>query len=407
MNSKISFGRGSRSLNPVDLYSTRPSPEGEGWVRGNKTKEKSQFKSPHTRFLPEGEGAPVFKSAALPWCLVFFAVVCLAGIVEGTVAQAGSLELRGGGATFPAPLYQRWIRIFAEQHPNVQISYAAVGSGEGIRGFLAEELDFAGSDAALSDEQMAQVKRGAQLVPATAGVIVLAYHVKGLSGPLKLPRDVYEDIFAGKITQWNDVRIKAANPELDLPNQNITIVARQDSSGTTYAFTNHLSTVSREWRDRGPGVGKVVDWPGSAMAARGNEGVASRIKVSEGSIGYIEYGFAKRLGLPMAWLENKAGRFVEPNDQSGAKALARNSKLMPDNLRLLIPDPVGEDAYPIVTLSWLLLYQHYPDPAKASALKQFVTFGLTEGQRYSRELGYVPLPDEIVSRSWKALENIQ
>ena len=338
---------------------------------------------------------------------VFFAVLCFAGIVEGTFAQAGSLELRGGGSTFAAPLYQRWISIFAEQHSNIRISYAVTGSGEGIRGFLAEELDFAGSDAALSDEQMDLVKRGAQLVPATAGVIVLAYNIKGLTGPLKLPREVYEGIFAGKITRWNDTRIQAANPHLNLPNESITIVARQDSSGTTYAFTNHLSAVSQEWRGTGPGVGKVVDWPGNAMLARGNEGVASRIKVSEGSIGYIEYGFAKRLKLPMALCENKAGRFVEPNEQSGAKALARNAKLMPENLRLLIPDPDGEDAYPILTLSWLLFYQHYPDPAKASALKQFVSFGLTDGQRYSRELGYVPLPDEIVSRSLKALENIQ
>jgi len=335
-------------------------------------------------------------------------VLCFAGITQGKVALAGGLlELRGGGATFPAPLYQRWISAFAVHHPNFPISYAVVGSGEGIRGFLAEELDFAGSDAALSDEQMVQVKRGAQLVPATAGIIVIAYHVNGLSGPLMLPRDVYKDIFAGKITRWNDSRIQAANPDLKLPNEDITIVARQDSSGTTYAFTNHLSAISLEWRDRGPGVGKVVDWPGNAMVAHGNEGVAARIKVSEGSIGYMEYGFAKRLGLPMAWLENKAGRFVEPNDQSGAEALARNAQQMPENLRLLIPDPDGEDAYPIVTLSWLLLYQHYPDPAKTSAIKQFVNFGLTEGQKYSRELGYLPLPDGIVSRSQKALENIQ
>lgn len=190
-------------------------------------------------------------------------------------------------------------------------------------------------------------------------------------------------------------------------NENITIIARQDSSGTTYAFTNHLSAISPDWRDRGPGIGKLVDWPGNAMMARGNEGVAARIKVSEGSIGYMEYGFAKRLGLPMAWLENKARHFVEPNDQSGAEALARNSQQMPENLRLLIPDPDGEDAYPILTLSWLILHQNYPDPAQAFAIKQFVNYGLTEGQRYSRELGYVPLPSEIVFRAQKALENIQ
>lgn len=342
-----------------------------------------------------------------PWGLIFLTIACITGMVTCTVAQAGSLELRGGGATFPAPLYQRWIDRFAERRPDIRISYAAVGSGEGVRGFLAEELDFGASDAALSDEQIAQVKRGVRLVPATAGLVVLAYQVKGLTGPLKLPRDVYEDIFSGKISKWNDARIQAANPELRFPNQNIAIVARQDSSGTTYAFTNHLSAISPDWRDRGPGVGKVVDWPGNTMVARGNEGVASRIKVSEGSIGYLEYGFAKRLGLPMAWLENKTGRFVEPNDHSGEEALARNSQRMPQNLRLMIPDPDGEDAYPIMTLSWLLLYQHYQDPLKASALKQFVTFGLTEGQRYSRELGYVPLPDEIVSRSRDAVESIQ
>jgi phosphate transport system substrate-binding protein len=346
-----------------------------------------------------------FSSA--PWGLIFFIVVCFGGLTYGQVTLAGGLlALRGAGATFPAPLYQRWINRFAEHHPNFPISYATVGSGDGIQGFLAEELDFAGSDAALSDEQIAQVKRGAQLVPTTAGVIVIAYHVNGLSGPLKFPRDVYKAIFTGKITRWNDHRIKAANPDLKLPDEDITIVARQDSSGTTFAFTNHLSAVSQEWRDSGPSVGKVVDWPGNAMVARGNEGVASRIKVSEGSIGYMEYGFAKRLGLPMAWLENKAGRFMEPNELSGVATLAKNASKMPENLRLLIPDPDGEDAYPIVTLSWLLLYRNYPDQAKASALKQFVNFGLTEGQHYSRELGYVPLPEKIVSRSQKALENI-
>ena len=348
-----------------------------------------------------------FSFGISPWVRVILAAICFAGMVTSAAVEAGTLALRGAGATFPAPLYQRWINTFAEHHPNFPISYEAVGSGEGVRRFLAEELDFAGSDAALSDEEMAQVKRGAQLVPATAGIIVIAYHVKGLSGPLKLPREVYSDIFLGKITRWNDSRIQAANPDLKLPNETITIAARQDSSGTTYAFTNHLSTISQEWRDRGPGTGKVVDWPGNAMVARGNEGVAALIKIGEGSIGYIEYGFAKRLGLPMAWLQNKSGRFVAPNEDSGTETLAKNASTMPENLRLMIPDPDGEDAYPIVTLSWLLVYRSYPDQAKASAIKQFVNFGLTEGQRYSRELGYVPLPDEIVSRSKKALDNIQ
>ncbi|MDD4913970.1 MAG: phosphate ABC transporter substrate-binding protein PstS [Methylococcales bacterium] len=339
--------------------------------------------------------------------MFFLAVICSAGRVESAFAQAVEPELHGAGATFPAPLYQHWIKAYTAQYPDARISYAAVGSGEGIRGFLAEELDFAGSDAALSDEQMAEVSRGAILAPATAGIIVLAYHVKGLNGPLKLSRAVYTDIFAGKISRWNDARIQAINPGLKLPNENITIIARQDSSGTTFAFTSHLSAVSREWRDHGPGAGTMVGWPGVTMLARGNEGVASRIKVSEGSIGYLEYGFAKRLRLPLAWLENRAGRFVQPDEQSGMEMLSDSAQQMPENLRLMISDPDGENAYPILTLSWLLLYRHYPDPAKAAELRQFVSFGLTEGQRYSRELGYLPLPEAIVFRSLKALESIQ
>ncbi len=315
--------------------------------------------------------------------------------------------LRGAGATFPAPLYQRWISVYGQQQPEVKITYDAVGSGEGIRRFVAGEVDFAGSDAAISDEQAAQITRGVQLVPATAGMVVLAYNLKGLEGPLKLKREAYVDLFAGRITKWNDPRIKETNPTLSLPNQTITIVARQDSSGTTYALTNHLSAISPEWRDRGPGIGKVIDWPGGAMLARGNEGVASRLKISEGSIGYVEYGFAKRLGLPMAWLENKRGQFVEPNDQSGELALGANSKLLPTGLRSFMPDPDGEHAYPIVTFSWLLLYRHYPAPEHASALKTFVAWGLSQGQAHARELGYIPLPALIAEQARGELDNIE
>jgi len=236
-------------------------------------------------------------------------------------------------------------------------------------------------------------------------MVVLAYNLSGLTGPLRLSRDVYVDIFAQRIRTWNDPRIRATNPDLDLPGRNITLVARQESSGTTFAFTNHLAAISESWRDRGPGVGNVVDWRG-AMLARGNEGVAGRIKVSADSIGYVEYHFAKRLGLRMAWLQNKAGRFVEPGDQSGQAGLA-SAKHMPENLRLFLPDPDAEAAYPIVTYSWLLLRARYVDRDKASALKQFVRWGLTDGQAYSRDLGYIPLPPEIASLSLAAVDRVE
>src|SRR5262249_28112550 len=213
----------------------------------------------------------------------------------------------------------------------------------------------------------------------------------------------YVDILSGRIRNWDDPRLRTDNPGLNLPNRSISIVARQDSSGTTFALTNHLAAVNRAWRDQGPGIGNLVDWRGNAMLARGNEGVAGRIKVSEASIGYVEYHFAKRLGLPMALLQNKAGRFVAPDEHSGQTALAANVGQMPSNLRLFLPDPEGEDSYPIVTFSWLLLYDRYPDRDAASALKSFVTWGLTAGQDLSRELGYIPLPPSVVSRSLAAL----
>ena len=298
-------------------------------------------------------------------------VIAILAVVIGSraiLAQAGApaknvppgtMHIHGAGATFPAPLYKKWLEEYHKRRPEVMVSYDAVGSGEGIKEFMAGRVEFGASDAAMSDAQIAEVARGVQLVPAVAGSIVLAYNLEGLGGDLKLTREVYVDIFLGKIKSWDDLRIKRINPELNLPKSDIALVVRQDSSGTTYAFTNHLSAVSDEWRDRGPGVGTLIDWPGSAMAARGNEGVAGRIKISKGSIGYVEYGMARRAGLSMAWLENKAGQFIEPHGGSGLATLLNTP--LPENLRVFFPDPDGQDSYPIVTYSWLLLYKQYDD----------------------------------------------
>jgi phosphate transport system substrate-binding protein len=337
----------------------------------------------------------------------------LAGAVLTAAAPAWSqsgpapkVTVRGAGATFPAPLYEKWIMTFRKQHPDLAITYDVVGSGEGQKRFLADAVDFGASDAALSDAQLAS-KPGARLVPVTAGIVVVAYNVPGLGGPLRLSREVATDVFAGRIREWDDARLRADNPGLALPHRTIALAVRQDGSGTTYALTSHLAAVSPGFRERGPGVGTLVTWPANAMRARGNEGVAGRIKVSEGSIGYVEYHFAKRLGLAMAQLQNRAGRFVAPSEASGQSALARNAQQMPADLRLFLPDPEGDDAYPIVSYSWLLLYDRYADRDKGAALKKFVTWGLTEGQVFSRELGYIPLPGEIASRSLAALERIQ
>jgi phosphate transport system substrate-binding protein len=237
-------------------------------------------------------------------------------------------------------------------------------------------------------------------------MVVLAYNLPGVRGALKLSREVYADIFLRKIVKWNDPQIQALNPDLKLPNRSIVIAARQDRSGTTFALANHLNAISPEWQ-RGPGVGYAIDWSGRAMLARGNEGVAGLVKMSEGALGYMEYGFAERLQLPMAQLQNKAGRYVAPSGSSGQAALASGVRQMPDNLRLYLPDPEGEDSYPVVSLTWLLLYERYPDPQKSAALKRFVTWGLSLGQSYGPELGYIALPADVTSRSRAALERIQ
>jgi phosphate transport system substrate-binding protein len=316
------------------------------------------------------------------------------------------VALLGAGATFPAPLYLKWIDVYTKANPNVAIEYQVVGSGEGTKLFLENAVDFGASDAALSDDQIQQAKAGATLVPATAGSIVLAYNLPDVAGTLKLSREVYADIFLGKIREWNDPRIQALNPDLKLPKQTIILVARQDSSGTTFALTNHLSAISEAWR-KGPGTGKTVDWPGVSMTARGNEGVAGRIKRSWGSLGYVEYGFAKRLGLPMVHLQNQAGAFVEPTMNSGQAALAANVGQIPSNLRVFLPDPEGKDSYPIVTFTWLLLHDQYPDQRKATALKGFVNWALTDGQRYSGDEGYIPLPADVAALARAAVDRVR
>ncbi|MGO9569292.1 MAG: phosphate ABC transporter substrate-binding protein PstS [Desulfomonilaceae bacterium] len=326
---------------------------------------------------------------------------------EAQKSEPTGIQISGAGATFPAPVYKRWIEEYRKTHEDVVINYQAVGSGEGTKRFINQEVDFGASDAALNDEQIAKIEGGVKLIPVTAGIIVLAYNLKELNGSLRLPRDVYVAIFSGAITFWNDPRIKQANPGLNLPSKGILLVARQDSSGTTFAFTNHLSAVNKEWRDRGPGVGKVVQWPANAMTAHGNEGVAGRIKISEGAIGYVEYGFATRAGLPMAWLENKAGKFVEPVLANGEATLANTQAEIPQNLRMFFPDPPGPDSYPLVTYSWLLLYGKYSDPQKGAAVKDFVKWGIDEGQRYAEPLGYCRVPSEVVGLANKAIEEIK
>jgi phosphate transport system substrate-binding protein len=337
-------------------------------------------------------------------CLALPALALSCGTGEDGGSRRAALTLRGAGATFPAPLYNKWIEEYRKDHPELDIEYDAVGSGQGIKRFLNGTVDFGASDLAPTDNEMARVERGVQLVPATAGIVVLAYSRDGLPDGLRLARDVYVDIFRGAITRWDDPRIAADNPGVQLPDAAIALVVRQDQSGTTFAVTSNFAAVSPAWQ-QGPGAGTAVAWPTRVMRASGNENAAGLIKRTPGALGYVEYGFAVRAGVGLAVLQNRAGRFVRPTEESGRAAL-ENAPLAAD-LRTFVPDPEGAEAYPIATYTWLLLYRHYDDPRTAEALRGFVRWCLDEGQRYGESLGYVRLAPRVAAAGAAAVGRIK
>jgi phosphate transport system substrate-binding protein len=337
----------------------------------------------------------------------------LRGLVLGSISAllalapfgraAADVTLNASGATFPAPLYQRWFAEYNKLHPDVQVNYQGVGSGAGIKSFTDGLTDFGASDAAMSDKEIAAVTTGGViLLPMTAGSIVISYNLPGVTQPLQLPRDVYPAIFLGDIKTWNDPKIAAANPGVTLPAMPITVASRADGSGTTFNFTGHLSAISPDFKAK-IGQGKQVKFPG--VAGKGNDGVAALIKQTPGTIGYVEFGYAQKTGLPMATLQNQAGKYVAPSAESGSAALAQVP--LPDNLRAFITDPAGDTSYPIVTYTWWLVHSQYTKPGVADAIKALAAWCLTDGQKLSPDLGYLPLPDAVVTKVQAAAAQIK
>jgi phosphate transport system substrate-binding protein len=338
--------------------------------------------------------------------------LCVMPLAFSSVAFA-DVKLIGSGASFPFPIYSKWFKDFSKQNKGVRVDYQAKGSGAGIQDFINKTVDFAASDAAMKESEMAQVEAGVVLLPMTAGEVVLAYNLKGVK-ELKLPRDVYPAIFTGEITQWNDPKIAAANPGTKLPDRPITVVTRSDSSGTTYVFTKHLAEINKAFADT-VGTGKTVQWPKSDkfIKAPKNDGITAQVKQNPGSIGYIEYGYAKLTGASTAMLENKSGKFVAAGAESGAAALA--SAEFPagnlagtdvPNLIAWVSDPAGADAYPIATFTWMLFYREQDD-AKAKVLRDMVEYCLTEGQKSADKMGYIPLPENVIAQVREASKLIQ
>jgi phosphate transport system substrate-binding protein len=329
----------------------------------------------------------------------------------GAVALAFPLSaqvgLTGAGATFPAPIYQKWFAAY-QSVGKVQINYQPIGSGGGIKSVTEGTVDFGASDAPLTDDQLAAYKsknkRDVLLFPTVLGAAVPSYNVPGVTAQLNFTPEVLAGIYLGEIKKWNDAKIASANPKLKLPDKDILVIHRSDGSGTTYCWTDYLSKVSGQWKSK---VGKntSVEWP-TGVGAKGNDGVAGLLKQQEGSIGYVELIYAVKNQLPFGKVKNKSGEFVKAELQS-VTAAAAAMKEMPPDFRVSITDGAGSGVYPISTFTWLLVPSHYNDPAKTQAVKGFLKWAITKGQDEVESLEYAKLPKTVVAQEEKQIARIQ
>lgn len=332
-------------------------------------------------------------------------VVTMAVMLALGGACAGGQDLNGAGATFPYPIYSKWFSDYARE-TGVRINYQSIGSGGGIRQLTEGTVDFGASDAPMTDAELAKVKMPVLHFPTVLGAVVVAYNVPGMSGTLALSGPVLADIFLGRITRWDDSRIAALNHGVKLPSHDILVVHRSDGSGTTYIFSDYLSAVSPAWKS-GPGKGKELAWP-TGIGAKGNEGVAGQIEQMPGAIGYVELAYARQNGLAYASIQNAAGRFVAPTTESVTAAAAGAASSLPadTDYRISIVNAPGENAYPISSFTYLLVYADQRDAKKGKALVDFLNWYLTKGEQSAAALDYAPLPPSIVAQLRKRIDTI-
>jgi phosphate transport system substrate-binding protein len=322
---------------------------------------------------------------------------------SAAVKKDEAVSLTGAGATFPYPLYSKWIAEYNKLNPNVKINYQSIGSGGGIRQISANTVDFGATDAPMNADEEKQAPSKLFHIPATIGAVVVAYNLPEVSAPLKLTPEVLVGIYSGKIRMWNDPKIKADNADAKLPAKDISVVYRTDGSGTTAVFTGYLGKVSADWKEK-VGVGKVVNWP-TGLGAKGNEGVTGQVKTTPYTIGYIERAYASQNKLPMAELKNKAGKFVAPS--IAAMSAAAESVEVPDALVVSLSDSEGDAAYPITSYSYLLVYENAKDPVKGEALAKYVWWGLHEGQKFAQDLDYAPIPAKVLAKVESRLKELR
>src|SRR2546426_168966 len=321
--------------------------------------------------------------------LGLIAGTCLSGAV-GSYAQ---MLINGAGATFPYPIYSKWFDEYAKVDPSVRFNYQSIGSGGGQKQILAETVDFGASDGPMSDENLAKAPGKLLHIPTVGGAVVVTYNVPG-NPKLKLDGSTVADIFLGKITRWNDARIAALNPGVKLPGADLVVVHRSDGSGTSYIFTDYLSSVSKDWETR-VGRNTSVKWP-MGLGAKGNEGVAGQVKQLPGTIGYVELAYARQNKLPAAEIKNAAGNFVAASLDSVTEALA--TAKIPEDFRFSMVNPPGEKAYPIAGTTWLLVYEQQQDALKGKKLVEFLNWALAKGEAMAASLDYAPLPEAVRKR---------
>jgi phosphate transport system substrate-binding protein len=321
-------------------------------------------------------------------------IAALALLVFVQPASAQTL-INGAGATFPYPIYSKWFDEYAKVDPEVRFNYQSIGSGGGIKQISSRTVDFGATDGPMTDEQLKQAPAELLHIPTVLGAVVATYNLPG-NPKLNVAPDVLADIFLGRITKWNDPRIAAANAGVTLPNQPILVVHRSDGSGTTYIFVDYLSKVSPEWQQK-VGKGTSVNWP-VGLGGKGNEGVAGQVKNTPGALGYVELAYAVKNKMPVASVKNAAGKFIEPTIGSTTAAAAGAAKSMPSDFRVSLTNAPGEDAYPIASFTWLLVYKDQDNELKGRAVAKFLWWMSHEGQKYADELLYAPLPQSVVKQ---------
>jgi len=334
----------------------------------------------------------------------------LAALVLAGVAWAQSaLLINGAGATFPYPMYSKWFDEYHKKNANLQINYQSIGSGGGIKQVTEGTVDFGASDGPMNDDQLKafQDKHGFGILhfPTVLGADVPTYNIPGVTGELNFTPEALAGVFLGKVTKWNDPLIASANKGVNLPANDIVVVHRSDGSGTTYIWTDYLSKISEEWKNK-VGKGTSVNWP-VGLGGKGNEGVAGLVKQTPNAFGYVELIYAIQNNMPYGRVKNSSGTFIKANLESVTAAAAGASKNMPDDFRVSITDAPGKTAYPISSFTWLLVPAKFSDAGKRDAIKGFVSWMLADGQNYAEALSYAKLPKEVVAKEKLALANVQ